>query len=57
MWRRCLQILLEEQRHVDEVVCCLQDTSTQASVVRYRALSLWMDMVGRLAFKANEPYS
>lgn len=34
---------------MDEVMRCLQSNSAQAPVVRFRALSLRMDMVGRLA--------
>jgi hypothetical protein len=34
---------------VDEVMRCLQSNSAQAPVVRFRALSLRMDMVGLLA--------
>jgi len=36
----------EGERHVDEIMRCLQSTIAQAKIVRFRTLYVWVDLVG-----------
>ena len=38
---------------MDEIMRGLQSTLTQIPVVRFSALSMWMDLVGGLSFRAS----
>lgn len=44
--------LLAGEKYVDEIMRCLQSTLAQSPLVRFRALSLRVDMVGLLEFES-----
>ena len=43
----------QEERYVDEIMRGLQSTVAQISVVRFGALSVWMDLVGARSSRAK----